>query len=96
MKFLEGAPVFAVEVRSECDYGPAAETRLGDKRKDYLAAGTRWVWDVDMQGPDVIRPYFRDDPDQPIVFRKGDLADAGNAVPGWSIPVDNLFPRSAG
>lgn len=25
MRFLEGAPIFAVEVRSEYDYGPAAE-----------------------------------------------------------------------
>lgn len=25
MRFLEGAPVFAVEVRSENDYGPVAE-----------------------------------------------------------------------
>ena len=28
MKFLEGAPVFAVEVRSEGDYGLKAEQRL--------------------------------------------------------------------
>jgi Putative restriction endonuclease len=27
MRFLEGAPVFAVEVRSEHDYGPAAQER---------------------------------------------------------------------
>ena len=29
MKFFEGAPVFALEVRSESDYGPAAEQALG-------------------------------------------------------------------
>jgi len=28
MKFLEGAPIFAVEVRSENDYGPNAEAPL--------------------------------------------------------------------
>ncbi len=27
MRFLEGVPIFAVEVRSEYDYGPAADTR---------------------------------------------------------------------
>jgi Uma2 family endonuclease len=37
--FLEGAPVFAVEVRSAEDYGPAAERRLAAKRADYFAAG---------------------------------------------------------
>jgi Uma2 family endonuclease len=93
MKFLEGAPAFAVEVRSEGDYGLAAEHRLAQKRGDYFAAGTRCVWDVDMQGPDVIRSYFSDDPDHPVVFRRSDLAAAGDAVPGWSIPVDNLFPQ---
>lgn len=39
-KFLEGAPVFAAEVRSENDYGEAAEKAMVSKRKDYFAAGT--------------------------------------------------------
>src|SRR5215472_2762552 len=37
-KFLEGAPTFAVEVRSEGDYGPAAELEIAAKRHDYFAA----------------------------------------------------------
>ncbi|MCA1685909.1 MAG: Uma2 family endonuclease, partial [Planctomycetia bacterium] len=32
MSFLEGAPIFAVEVRSEGDYGPAAERDMAAKR----------------------------------------------------------------
>ena len=36
MRFLEGAPIFAVEVRSENDYGPAAERAMAQKRTDYL------------------------------------------------------------
>jgi Uma2 family endonuclease len=40
MRFLEGSPVFAVEVRSENDYGPAAERAMQDKRADYFACGT--------------------------------------------------------
>jgi Uma2 family endonuclease len=55
MKFLEGAPVFAAEVRSEYNYGRVAERELADKRKDYFAAGTKCVWDVDMQSPDVVK-----------------------------------------
>ncbi|MFY9556425.1 MAG: Uma2 family endonuclease, partial [Blastocatellia bacterium] len=39
-KFLQGAPVFAVEVRSEGDYGSRAENRIASKRLDYFAAGT--------------------------------------------------------
>jgi len=40
MKFLEGAPVFAAEVRSEGDYGEHAERAMARKRADYFAAGT--------------------------------------------------------
>src|SRR5438067_1594863 len=35
MKFFKGAPIFAAEVRSEGDYGPAAERDMAQKRKDY-------------------------------------------------------------
>ena len=41
MKFLEGAPVFAVEVRSEYDYGPLAEQLMAAKRLDYFARELR-------------------------------------------------------
>jgi len=92
MKFLEGAPAFAVEVRSEGDYGRRAEQDLDEKRRDYFAAGTLCVWDVDMQNPDVIKAYHAAAPKNPVTFRRGDVADAGQAVPGWSMPVDDLFP----
>lgn len=95
MKFLEGAPAFAAEVRSESDYGPAAEDELAAKRRDYFAAGTLCVWDVDLLSPDVIKAYYSTDPDNPKIFRRGDLADAGNAVPGWSMLVDDLLPERA-
>ncbi|HJQ24943.1 MAG TPA: Uma2 family endonuclease [Blastocatellia bacterium] len=94
MKFLEGAPVFAVEVRSEHDDGPQAERAMAAKRRDYFAAGTRCVWDVEMQSADVIRAYHASDPETPIIFRRGEVADAGPAVPGWSIAVDDLFPKA--
>ena len=79
--FLEGAPIFAVEVRSEEDYGPRAERRLAEKRRDYFAAGTFCVWDVDLLGSDVIKAYHADDPEKPLIFRRGELANAGEAVP---------------
>src|SRR5436190_19702668 len=47
MRFIEGAPTFGAEVRSENDYGPAAEAEMADKRTDYFAAGTQVIWDVD-------------------------------------------------
>ena len=33
------------------------------------------------------------DPENSIIFRRGDLADAGEAVPGWSMPARELFPQ---
>ena len=92
MKFLEGAPVLAVEIRSEGDYGPKAEAAIARKRLDYFAAGTLVVWDVDLLSPDVIRSYNATDPSEPLVYRRGDRAAAELAVPGWSIAVDDLFP----
>ena len=91
--FLQGAPVFAVEVRSEHDYGPAAERELAEKRADYFASGTLVVWDVDLEGDVVVRSYLAGQPDAPLVFRKGESAHAEPAVPGWSLIVDDLFPR---
>src|SRR5262245_7905565 len=40
MKFFQGSPIFAVEVRSESDYRPRAERAMAAKRADYFAAGT--------------------------------------------------------
>lgn len=90
--FLDGAPVFAVEVRSEEDYGPAAETAMAAKRADYFAAGTLVVWDVDMLRDTSIKVYRSTSPDQPTIYRSGDRADAEPAVPGWTMPVDDLIP----
>ena len=91
MKFFEGAPDFAVEVRSEADYGPAAEAAIARKRSDYLAAGTKAIWDVNLLSEDVVKLYSINSPDVPRIFRRGDIADAEPGVPGWSMPVDDLF-----
>jgi Uma2 family endonuclease len=67
MKFLEGAPIFAVEIRSENDYGPQAEQEIAAKRADYFAAGTLVVWDVDLLSEDVVRVYRASAPDHPTI-----------------------------
>jgi Uma2 family endonuclease len=91
MKFYEGAPAFAVEVRSDGDHGPAAEREMADKRRDYFAAGTLVVWDVDLLSNEVVRVYRANMPDAPTVYRRGEHAEAEPAVPGWTMPVDDLF-----
>jgi Uma2 family endonuclease len=92
LKFLEGAPIFAAEVRSEEDYGgPAAEAAMAAKRADYFAAGTLVVWDVDLLGPDVVRVFRASAPNTPTIYRRGQTAEAEPALPGWTMPVDELF-----
>jgi Uma2 family endonuclease len=91
MRFFDGAPTFAVEVRSEGDYGPAAERAMARKRADYFAAGTLVVWDVDVLSEDVVRVYRASTPETPTPYRRGDLAEAEPAVPGWLLAVDDLF-----
>jgi Uma2 family endonuclease len=85
MRFPQGAPVFAVEVRSEYYYGLAA------KRADYFACGTLVVWDVDLRSDEVIKSYKTSAPDKPVTFRRGEMADAEPAVLGWTMAVDELF-----
>lgn len=92
MKFLEGAPAFAVEVRSEHDCGPQAERAMAAKRADYFAAGTQVVWDVDLQGDDVVRVFRGGEAKQPAaIYRRGDTAEAEPALSGFAMPVDDLF-----
>ncbi len=91
MRFVEGAPVFAVEIRSENDYGSAAEQKMAAKRADYFAAGTQVVWDVDLQSESVVRSYRMDEPNHPTIYHRGDTATAEPALPGWTMPVDDLF-----
>ena len=91
MRFCQGAPIFAVEVRSESDYGLAAEREMAEKRADYFACGTLVVWDVDLLSPDVIKVYRASDAANPTIYRRGESAEAEPAVPAWRMPVDDLF-----
>ena len=90
MRFIEGPPKFAAEVRSENDYSDAAEAEMADKRADYFAAGTQVVWDVDSVA-ECIHVYKASDPTQPTTYPRGQVADAEPAVPGWRVAVDWIF-----
>ena len=88
MGFIPGPPDFAVEVRSENEYGPAAERDMATKRAEYFEAGTRVVWDVDPEAG-TVRSYRADGTD--VTFAAGSEADAEPAVPGWRLSVDWLM-----
>jgi Uma2 family endonuclease len=91
-RFVNGAPIFAAEVRSESDYGERAEQEMAEKRADYFAAGTQVVWDVDVLRERVVRVYRADGPDRPMIYQSGDMAEAEPALPDWTMPVDDLLP----
>jgi len=90
MRFVEGPPTFAVEVRSEGDYGATAEDEIAAKRGDYFEAGTQIVWDVDPLA-ETISVYRRSTPDDPVLLHRGQKADAEPVLPGWRISVDRIF-----
>ena len=90
MRFIEGSPTFAVEVRSENDYGPTADVEYAAKRDDYFQAGTLTVWDVDPVAK-TVTCFRADQPAQAAVFHAGDAADAEPALPGWRLDVSWLF-----
>lgn len=90
MAFLQGAPIFAVEVRSDGDYGASAEKKIAQKRAEYFEAGTRVVWDVDPVN-NMISSYTSQDPDRAIVFRGKGQAHAEPAVPGWRVDIEQIF-----
>ncbi|MDQ6604521.1 MAG: Uma2 family endonuclease [Chloroflexota bacterium] len=90
MRFVDGAPLFAAEVRSAGDYGNAANRADHAKRAEYFAAGTAVVWDVNPVAQ-TIMSYRADQPDIPTVFHQEQVADAEPALPGWRVPVSDIF-----
>lgn len=90
MKFVEGPPVLAVEVRSEGDYSAKAQVEIAGKRADYFEAGTAVVWDVDVLAK-TITVYRATSPGQPQVFAVGQVADAEPSLPGLRMKVSDVF-----
>ena len=91
MKPVPGPPTLAVEVRSDGDYGPAAERAMATKRADYFAAGTEVVWDVDPVA-ELVHVYRAGSPLVPTTYGRSQVAEADPAVPGWRPLVDEFFP----
>jgi Uma2 family endonuclease len=90
MRFIDGPPTCAIEVRSENDYGAAAELAIAARRDDYFLAGTQVVWDVDPEA-ETVTVYRASDPANPVVYGRGGVANAEPAVPGWRMNVDDVF-----
>jgi Uma2 family endonuclease len=83
---VDVVPDLTVEVASPTD---TVEEFLG-KAHEYLLAGVRLAW--------VVYPLLRQlhahssPTDPPRIFTAADTLDAGGILPGFSIPMANLFP----
>jgi Uma2 family endonuclease len=80
-------PDLAVEVLSESN----TRKEMAIKRRDYLGNGGKLVWEVD---PDerVVGVYSDPtDPDRARRLGEGDIIDAGDVLPGFSLAVRDIF-----
>ena len=82
--YVAGAPDLAIEVASPSD--PMID--LDRKVEQYLRAGSKLVWVV-MPKHERIR-IFRADGTSTVRHR-GELLDAPELFPGWSMPVEKVF-----
>ena len=79
-----------VKIRSD-DCSPSDERAIAAKRADYFAAGTLVIWDVDLLSPTSSNPILLKIQAHQKYSVAATIADAEPAVPGWRIPVDELF-----
>jgi Uma2 family endonuclease len=78
------APDLAVEVLSESN----TPKEMARKRQEYFAAGTRLVWEVD---PKARQVSVFTAPEARTVFREGQALDGGDVLPGFALPLADLF-----
>lgn len=83
---IEGAPDLAVEILSPTD----SADRIREKVAEYLGAGARLVWVVDPEAETVTvhRPQSG-----PLTLAGEDVLDAGDVIPGFRIPVGEIFEK---
>jgi Uma2 family endonuclease len=84
--FARLAPDLAVEVVSPSN----RLSEIQDKALDYLAAGSRLVWVLEPEGKRVVVYRTREDI---RILMEGDVLDGEDVLPGFSVPVAELFAR---
>jgi Uma2 family endonuclease len=82
--YWPAAPDLAVEVVSPND----AYSEVEEKVVDWLRAGTRMVVVVEPRSRTI---SVRTSLAEARVLSEGDVLDGGDAVPGWSLPVAEIF-----
>lgn len=82
--FWHGAPDLAVEVISPND----KYTEVDEKIADWLAAGTQLIFVVNPRRS-TVKVYEAAAPVRELA--ETDILDGGSVVPGWALPVRDLF-----
>jgi Uma2 family endonuclease len=82
--YYRGAPDLAVEVVSPHDRYSEVKAKV----REYLAAGTRMVVVVDPEDRTV--SVYRPGRD-PLELNESDVIDGEDVVPGWKLPVRDIF-----
>ena len=79
-----GAPDLAIEVLSPSNRPPEIRRKL----TAYLGAGCPLVWIVD---PERRTVTVHEGPDASVILGEDDVLDGGRVIPGFSVPVRELF-----
>lgn len=83
--FAEAPPDLAVEILSPSD----TASRFQEKVMDYLEAGVRMIWTLDPERRSAVVYGAGGD----VRLLKGDdMLDGGDALPGFRLPLGDLFP----
>lgn len=78
------APDLAIEVLSKSN----TRKEMARKRREYFKAGVRLVWEVDPKARTVA---VYESPEGPIVLEVGQTLDGGQVLPGFALPLADLF-----
>ena len=82
--YFAGAPDLAVEVLSPSD----RPGYVRDKTAEWLESGTLAVWNVD---PEKRTVTVHESGVEPLRLTKGDVLSGGSVLPGFSLPVTEIF-----
>jgi Uma2 family endonuclease len=80
------APDLAVEIQSKSD----RKRDLRKKAEQYIDNGARLVWLVWLDK--TVEVYTDDLTIEPLLLRVGDTLDGGAVLPGFALPLAELFP----
>jgi Uma2 family endonuclease len=84
-------PTLAIDLAVEVLSRGNTKAEMDRKLREYLESGARLVWMIDGKQR-TIRVY--EGPGRPRVLRDGDVLDGGDVLPGFELPVTQLFDQA--